>query len=49
MTHSRVGFAAEWELHSGFINVHESQASGNSFLSPVADKHVLGQCLRGAF
>lgn len=28
-----------------FINVHESQASGNSFLPPVPHKHVSGQCL----
>lgn len=38
----------ERELRYGFISVRESQASGNSFLSPVADKHVSGQrlCLR---
>lgn len=39
----------DWELHRGFINVHESQAPGNSFLSPVADKHVSGQCLCSVF
>lgn len=38
VTHSLV-VEGDWELHCGFINVHESQASGNSFLSPVADKH----------
>lgn len=39
----------EWELRCGFIDVHESQASGNSFLPPVLDKHVSGQCLCSVF
>lgn len=29
--------------------MHESQASGNSFMLPVLDKHVLGQCLCSVF
>lgn len=44
-----VAVGGEWELHCGFINVHESQASGNSFLPPVPDKHVSGQCLCSVF
>lgn len=31
---------AKLELRNGFINVCESQASGNLFLLPAADKHV---------
>lgn len=41
----KLAAGGERELRYGFINVHESQASGNSFSSPVADKHVSGQCL----
>lgn len=44
VTHSLV-VGGELELLCDFINVHESQASGNSFLPSVADKHVSGQCL----
>lgn len=39
----------KWELHCDFINVHESQAPGNSSLPPVLDKHVSGQCLCSVF
>lgn len=41
----KLAAGGERELRYGFINVQESQASGNSFSSPVADKHVSGQCL----
>ena len=40
---------AKAKLHRGFINVRESQASGNVFLLPVPDKHVSGQCLHSVF
>lgn len=41
-----------WEANGSycaFISVHESQAAGNSFLPPVPDKHVSGQCLCSGF
>lgn len=41
----KLAAGGEWELRYGFINVHESQASGNLFSLPAADKHVSGQCL----
>lgn len=41
----RLAAGGERELRNGFINVHESRASGNLFSLPVADKHVSGQCL----
>lgn len=41
-----------WEANGSycaFINVHESQAAGNSFLPPVPDKHVSGHFLCSGF
>lgn len=47
MSH-KLAAGGERERRYGFISVHESQASGNLFSSPAADKHVSGQrvCLR---
>lgn len=42
---TKPGAGGEQELRYGFINVHGSQASGNSFLTPAADERVSGQCL----
>lgn len=47
--HLQPGDGRQWELHCRFINVHESQASGNVFLLPVPHKHVSGPCVCSAF